>query len=60
MTITMWFTDELISEEVELEGKEAGYQDLSLEELTRLLEQAVGNEDYELAARIRDEISKRG
>lgn len=31
----------------------------SLEELHKQLEQAVNNEDYELAAKIRDEISKR-
>lgn len=52
--------DELVSDDVEMIGKETSYQDLSLEELNRMLEQAVANEDYELAARIRDEISKRG
>lgn len=51
--------DELVSEDVEMVGKETSYQDLSLEELNRMLDQAVANEDYELAARIRDEISKR-
>lgn len=51
--------DELISEDVEMVGKETSYQDLSIEELNRMLDQAVANEDYELAARIRDEISKR-
>ena len=51
--------DELVSEDLEMVGKETSYQDLSLEELNRMLEQAVTNEDYELAARIRDEISKR-
>ncbi|WP_299255872.1 bifunctional nuclease family protein [uncultured Aquimarina sp.] len=52
--------DELVSDDLEMIGKETSYQDLSLEELNRMLEQAVANEDYELAARIRDEISKRG
>ncbi len=52
--------DELVSEDVEMVGKETSYQDLSLEELNKMLDQAVANEDYELAARIRDEISKRG
>lgn len=52
--------DELVSEDVEMVGKETNYQDLSLEELNKMLDQAVANEDYELAARIRDEISKRG
>lgn len=51
--------DELVSEDLQVVGKETSYQDLSLEELNRMLEQAVSNEDYELAARIRDEISKR-
>ena len=51
--------DELISDEVEMVGKETNYQDLPIEELNRMLEQAVVNENYELAARIRDEISKR-
>ncbi len=51
--------DELVSEDVEMMGKETSYKDLSLDELNRMLDQAVSNEDYELAARIRDEISKR-
>lgn len=54
------FVDELISEEVEVSGKETSYSDLSSDELKRMLDQAVAGEDYELAARIRDEISKRG
>jgi len=43
------------------EGNEPkeGYAKLSLSELHSLLESAVQNEDYEKAARIRDEISKR-
>ncbi|WP_103865826.1 bifunctional nuclease family protein [Aquimarina sp. I32.4] len=52
--------DELVSEDIEISSKETSYQDLSPEELNRMLDQAVSNEDYELAARIRDEISKRG
>ncbi len=35
------------------------YTNKSIEELNSLLEKAVTNEDYELAARLRDEISKR-
>ncbi|RZS92278.1 bifunctional nuclease family protein [Aquimarina brevivitae] len=54
------FMDELVSdEEAEVVGKETSYQDLSLEELNKMLDQAVNNEDYELAARLRDEISRR-
>ena len=35
------------------------YANHSLQELNELLDQAVANEDYEKAAKIRDEISKR-
>lgn len=53
--------DELIAEEIETTafGDEDIYKDKSLEELHKLLDEAVNNEDYELAAKIRDEISKR-
>ena len=37
----------------------SSFKDDSVEELYKQLEQAVGNEDYELAAKLRDEISKR-
>jgi len=49
--------DDILSEKVEPEG--ADYKVMSLIELEDLLTQAVRNEDYEKAARIRDEISKR-
>ena len=39
--------------------KESSYSKDSLEELEEKLSKAVQNEDYELAARIRDEITKR-
>ncbi len=53
--------DELIGEEIETVafGDEDIYKDKSLEELNQLLGEAVANEDYETAAKIRDEISKR-
>ena len=51
--------DELLSNEVEIRSNEPEYKKLSLNELNDLLDQAVKNEDYEKAARIRDEISKR-
>nr|WP_255806904.1 bifunctional nuclease family protein [Belliella alkalica] len=35
------------------------YKDFSLEKLNQLLEKAIDSEDYEKAARIRDEINKR-
>jgi bifunctional DNase/RNase len=37
----------------------SSFSDESLKDLNNQLEQAVNNEDYELAAKIRDEISKR-
>ncbi|ARV09379.1 hypothetical protein BTO05_06895 [Winogradskyella sp. PC-19] len=53
--------DELIAEEIETTafGDEDIYKDKSLEELHKLLDEAVNDEDYEVAAKIRDEISKR-
>ncbi|WP_394750720.1 bifunctional nuclease family protein [Spongiimicrobium salis] len=40
-------------------GATDGYQEFTLEELHQELEKAVNNEDYEKAAKLRDEISKR-
>ena len=51
--------DELFSEEVEPKSSGSDYKKLSLSELNNMLEKAVNSEDYEKAARIRDEISKR-
>ena len=39
--------------------KEGSLKDFSLDKLNQLLEKAIFNEDYERAARIRDEINKR-
>lgn len=39
--------------------KESTLKDFSLEKLNQLLEKAIQNEDYEKAARIRDEINRR-
>ncbi|MCS5489405.1 bifunctional nuclease family protein [Algoriphagus limi] len=39
--------------------KEPSLKDYSLDKLNQLLEKAINNEDYEKAARIRDEINKR-
>ncbi len=44
---------------MEEDHKEEGYKKFSLSELHELLESAVQDEDYEKAAKIRDEISKR-
>lgn len=51
--------DEIVLEEEELISSENDFQKMSLKELHIQLEQAVNNEDYELAAKLRDEISKR-
>lgn len=42
-----------------VETRDSNYKKMSLDELETLLSQAVKNEDYEKAARLRDEISKR-
>ncbi|WP_339879662.1 bifunctional nuclease family protein [uncultured Algoriphagus sp.] len=39
--------------------KEASLKDFSLDKLNQMLDKAINNEDYERAARIRDEINKR-
>ena len=39
--------------------KEPSLKDFSLDKLNQMLEKAINNEDYEKAARIRDEINKR-
>ena len=39
--------------------KDAGLKDFSLDKLNQLLDKAITDEDYEKAARIRDEINKR-
>ena len=50
--------DELVVED-EVDTERADYKKLSLQDLNKLLDQAVAREDYEAAAQIRDEISKR-
>lgn len=56
--------DDLLFEDLKLEKKEVelkkdGYNNNSIEQLHQLLTKAVASEDYEAAAKIRDEISKR-
>lgn len=54
--------DEILQEgaTVEIEqGATDGYTELTIDELNKELEKAVANEDYEKAAKLRDEISKR-
>jgi len=50
--------DEVIAEEIETKIP-VGFKDKTLEELHKQLDEAVANEDYETAASLRDEISKR-
>ncbi len=55
--------DEILQEgetvEIESGAASQGYRELTLEELHKELDKAVASEDYEKAAKIRDEISKR-
>ena len=56
--------DDLLFEDLKFEKKEVelkkdGYNNNSIEQLHQLLTKAVASEDYEAAAKIRDEISKR-
>ncbi|WP_298532844.1 bifunctional nuclease family protein [uncultured Algibacter sp.] len=51
--------DELVANELEPNEPRENLQGKTIEELQKLLEEAVTNEDYEKAAHIRDEISKR-
>ena len=50
--------DEILAKEIETKSPE-NFKGKTLEELHNLLDKAVDSEDYETAARIRDEISKR-
>lgn len=51
--------NEIMNPEAETASTSETYRTYSLKELYAMLETAVNNEDYEKAARIRDEISKR-
>ena len=51
--------DEMLIDDPTSDEPKENYSDKSLKELRKLLETAVLNEDYEKAAKIRDEISKR-
>jgi hypothetical protein len=51
--------DELIANELEPNAPRENFKGKTLQELHILLDEAVANEDYERAAHIRDEISKR-
>ena len=51
--------DDLIADELDPDAPQENYKSKTMEELHNLLDEAVANEDYEKAAKIRDEISKR-
>jgi bifunctional DNase/RNase len=51
--------EDLITEKAEVDTNENTLESLSDEELEKELNQAIDNEDYELASKIRDEINKR-
>ncbi|MGA9589657.1 MAG: bifunctional nuclease family protein [Salegentibacter sp.] len=52
-------SEELLPDDINIKSGDSDYKKLSLDELKTMLSQAFNNEDYEKAARIRDEISKR-
>jgi len=56
--VESYIVDDVFSE-TEKGSQKHDYKKLSLNELNNMLEQAVNSEDYEKAARLRDEISKR-
>lgn len=47
------------SSEKQTRKKDSGLKDFSLDKLNQLLDKSIADEDYERAARIRDEINKR-
>ena len=51
--------EDILNEDLEPTPVQDSYTKYSLEDLHNLLDEAVNNEDYEKAAKIRDEISKR-
>lgn len=51
--------EDILNEDIKLEPSQDDYFSKTVEELHNLLDEAVTNEDYEKAAKIRDEISKR-
>lgn len=51
--------DDLVASELETNEPRENFHGKTIEELQKLLDDAVANEDYEKAASIRDEISKR-
>ena len=51
--------DDEIIEELTRSSVDTDYTNYTIKELNEMLESAVNNENYELAATIRDEISKR-
>ncbi|MEO7926668.1 MAG: bifunctional nuclease domain-containing protein [Saprospiraceae bacterium] len=50
---------EEIKEEQKPKRRRRGYAEYSVDDLTAMLEKVIGEEDYEKAAKIRDEINKR-
>jgi len=53
------FFDDIDTESEEVETTNDNYQNKTINQLNELLIKAVADEDYETAAKVRDEISKR-
>lgn len=51
--------ESLTDDEEEVVEKEQGLNSMTIDELNKLLEDAIANEDYEQASKIRDEINRR-
>lgn len=51
--------DELTSSKIKHNENVSEFEDYTTEELEELLQKAIGNEEYEMASQIRDEINKR-
>lgn len=51
--------ESLTEDEEEIVEKEQGLNSMTIDELNRILEDAISNEDYEQASKIRDEINRR-
>lgn len=52
--------EEEIKEEKPKKSSKKGLESMNIDELNKILEDALADEDYEKAAKIRDELSKRG
>ena len=55
--MTLWVRE--VKEEPKKRTRRRGYAEYSLDDLNAMLDKVIGEEDYEKAAKIRDEINRR-